>query len=132
MTDKELRFDLDITDKRGKDVRIIDIIDSRAIDYDNFIDNIIVSLMFRGYNLEDDIDDINDNNYIIKTYKLTNNNAEFNTIIISCKIYGILNYEYYENKPTYADVNIILNTCRKFNSFYECEDYIKKIIHDLN
>ena len=126
----ELQFNLDIVDKRGPNVRIVDIIDTRAIDYDNFIDNILVSLMSRGYILEDVEPYVEGFNYITKTYKLINNNVKFGTILINCKIYGILNYEYYEDKPTYANVNITLNKCRKFNSFYECEDYFKYFICD--
>ena len=94
----ELQFNLDIVDKRGPNVRIVDIIDTRAVDYDNFIDNILVSLMFRGYMLEDVGPYVEGFNYITKTYKLINNNVKFNTILINCKIYGILNYEYYEDR----------------------------------
>ena len=125
---KELQFNLDIVDKRGPNVRIVDIIDTRGTDYDNFIDNILVSLMFRGYMLEDVESYVEGFNYITKTYKLINNNVKFSTILINCKVYGILNYEYHEDKPTYANVNITLNKCRKFNSFYECEDYFKYFI----
>ena len=64
----ELQFNLDIVDKRGPNVRIVDIIDTRAVDYDNFIDNILVSLMFRGYMLEDVGPYVEGFNYITKTY----------------------------------------------------------------